>query len=57
MSDVLTVKDIINHLRIDKMTAYKLIKDGKIKALNIGNENRPKYRILKEDYETFLNGL
>ena len=54
--EILEVKDIINHLKIDKMTAYRLIHDGKIKAVNIGTEQRPKYRILKDDYEKFLKG-
>ena len=54
--ELLTVKDIINHLKIDKMTAYRLIKDGQIKAVNIGTEKRPKYRILKTEYEKFLRG-
>ena len=56
MLELLTVKDIVNHLKIDKMTAYRLIKDGQIKAVNIGTEKRPKYRILKTDYENFLKG-
>lgn len=56
MLELLTVKDIINHLKIDKMTAYRLIKDGQIKAVNIGTKKRPKYRILKEEYEKFLRG-
>ena len=56
MLELITVKDIINHLKIDKMTAYRLIKDKQIKAVNIGTEKRPKYRILKDDYEKFLKG-
>ena len=54
--EILSVKDIINHLKIDKMTAYRLIKDKQIKAVNIGTEKRPKYRILKDDYDNFLKG-
>lgn len=55
MGEVLIVKEIIDYLRCDKMTAYKLIREGQIKAVNIGNKNRPKYRILKEDFDKFLN--
>lgn len=55
MDEVLTVKEIIDYLRCDKMTVYKLIREQKIKAVNIGNENRPVYRILKEDFARFLN--
>jgi excisionase family DNA binding protein len=54
--ELITVQDIIEHLKINKMTAYRLIRDGQIKAVNIGTEKRPKYRILKDDYEKFLQG-
>mgnify|MGYP001023979526 CR=1 FL=1 len=56
MLELITVQDIIEHLKINKMTAYRLIRDGQIKAVNIGTEKRPKYRILKDDYEKFLQG-
>lgn len=55
--ELLTPKEIIKILRCDKMTAYKLIREGKIKAINIGTEKRPRYRILKSEFEKFLNGL
>ncbi|QVK19574.1 hypothetical protein KHQ81_06160 [Mycoplasmatota bacterium] len=38
------------------MTAYKLIYEGRIKTVNIRTYKKPKYRILKEWFENFLNG-
>ncbi|QVK19283.1 helix-turn-helix domain-containing protein [Mycoplasmatota bacterium] len=56
MNEVLTVKEIVEYLRCDIMTVYKLIHEGRIKTVNIGTEKKPKYRILKEWFESFLNG-
>lgn len=35
--DVLTVQDLQNTLKIGRTTAYKLIREGKIKCFRVGN--------------------
>ena len=42
--DILTVKDLCEILGIGKNTAYRLLKNGEIKSIRIGN----KYKIPKE---------
>lgn len=48
--EILLVKDIMEILHITKPTAYKLIREGKIRALNLGTYIRPQYRILKSQF-------
>lgn len=49
-NDVLTVNELKDILRVGKGTAYKLIKDNKIKSIKI----EKKILILKEDLINFL---
>lgn len=42
--DILSVKDLCEILDIGKNTAYRLLKNGEIKSIRIGN----KYKIPKE---------
>ncbi len=42
--DILTVKDLCEILGIGKNTAYRLLQNGEIKSIRIGN----KYKIPKE---------
>jgi excisionase family DNA binding protein len=49
--DTYTTKDLMNLLNVSYVTLYKLIKDGKLTPILMGN----KYLFLKKDVESFLN--
>lgn len=51
--DLLTVNDICRELGIGKTTAYKLIKDKKIKSGRIGQ----KILVRRKDLETYISGV
>jgi excisionase family DNA binding protein len=48
--DVLTVEGLMDYLAVGKNTAYRLIKEKKIKAIKIGRI----YKIPKENVQEFL---
>lgn len=50
-SIALTVQNVADLLDIDKQTVYRLIKAGQLKARRVGDR---RYRILKEDFESFI---
>ena len=47
----ITVKEIYQSLKVKKLTVYRWIKAGKLKAVKIGKG----FRIKKEDFENFIN--
>ncbi|MDQ1317797.1 MAG: Helix-turn-helix domain [Candidatus Poribacteria bacterium] len=50
MSDkVLTTNEVIEYLRITKGTLFKMVKEGKVRALRVGNAYRFKKDELDED--------
>lgn len=49
MDEVLLVKDVMEMLSVSKPTIYKLIREGKIRAINLGSKTRPIYRIRRSD--------
>ncbi|MFA6533174.1 MAG: helix-turn-helix domain-containing protein [Patescibacteria group bacterium] len=49
--DFYLVEELADDLRVSKMTIYRYIKAGKLKAFKIGKE----FRIKKEDFDKFLN--
>ena len=54
--DILTVKDLCEILGIGKNTAYRLLKNGEIKSIRIGNKNKiPKEYLL--EYLTFAQDV
>ena len=54
MSDheILTMKEAIGYLKISERTLLKLIKEGKIRNLRVGN----RYRFIKSELEEDLRG-
>ena len=50
--DVLTIPDLRNVLKVGRCTAYKLVKDGKIKHINIGKQIRIPKRYLIDYLES-----
>jgi excisionase family DNA binding protein len=53
VSDVLTVDQVAKELQIHSKTVYQLIKDGRLKAMNVGTKSRTSYRIDRKDLEDF----
>lgn len=50
MTEWLTVKEIAGHLRVSKMTIYRLMQDGAIRYTKLGRN----YRVRREDYVDYL---
>jgi excisionase family DNA binding protein len=40
MSDIWTIKDVANYLKLTEKTAYRLVKDGKIPGFKVGGSWR-----------------
>ncbi len=47
----LTALEVAERMRVSKMTVYRLIKTGKIRAVRIGKA----YRVRDEDVESYLD--
>ena len=50
-TDFYLVHELAEKLRLSKMTIYRYIKSGKLRAIKLGKE----FRISKSDYNGFLN--
>jgi len=48
--DIITVKEMMDILAIGKDTAYKLLKDGRIKSFKIGRH----YKVLRKSLNQFI---
>lgn len=48
--DVFTIEDLMDYLSIGRNTAYKLLKEGKIKSFKIGRV----YKIPKDEVKRFV---
>ncbi len=49
----LTVEEVASALKVCKMTIYRYIKTGKLKAYKAGKE----FRINKKEFDNFLNKI
>jgi excisionase family DNA binding protein len=47
----LTVNEVADLLRVSRMTVYRLIKEGQIKALRVGRS----YRLREDDVDEYLS--
>lgn len=54
MNTVLTVEQVAKELQVSERTVYQYIKDGRLKATNIGTAKRGTWRINREDLDKFL---
>jgi excisionase family DNA binding protein len=52
MADFLTAKQVIDLLKIDRTTLYRMLKEDRIKGLKIGSQ----WRFSKQDVDTLLSG-
>jgi len=50
MSELLTIKEVAERLKISYFTAYRYIREEKIKSIKLERE----YRIREEDLEKYL---
>jgi excisionase family DNA binding protein len=48
---LLTVNEVAGHLRVSRMTVYRLIKEGDMKALRVGRS----YRLREDDVDDYLS--
>ena len=48
--DVLTIREMMDMLAIGKNTAYKLIREGKVKSFRLGNS----YKILRKSVKEYI---
>ena len=48
--DVLTVNELMDMLAIGKNTAYKLIREGKVKSFRLGNS----YKVLRKSVQEYI---
>jgi len=46
----LTVTEVASHLRVSKMTVYRLVHDGELKAVRVGKS----FRILESEVSAYL---
>jgi excisionase family DNA binding protein len=49
-SKFMTIKEVAELLKVNKMTLYRAIKKGKIKAVKIGKD----FRITDTEFENFI---
>jgi excisionase family DNA binding protein len=47
---LLTVNEVADLLRVSRMTVYRLIKEGSLKALRVGRN----YRLREDDVDEYL---
>lgn len=47
---LLTVAEVANVMRVSRMTVYRLIRRGQLKAIRVGRN----YRVREEDLNTYL---
>ena len=52
MADFLTAKQVIELLKIDRTTLYRMLKEERIKGLKIGSQ----WRFSKQDIDVLLSG-
>lgn len=48
--DIMTIYDMMDMLAIGKNTAYKLLREGKIKSFRLGNS----YKILRKSVQEYI---
>ena len=48
--DILTVNEMMDMLAIGKNTAYKLLREGKIKSFRLGNS----YKVLRKSVQEYI---
>jgi excisionase family DNA binding protein len=52
MSELLTVKEVQNLLKIDRITVYRMLKDGKLTGVKIGHQ----WRFSRQEIDSLLSG-
>ena len=49
MDELLTTEQVVKYLKTSKKTLFKLVQDGKVRALKVGNAYRFKKEEIDED--------
>lgn len=50
----LTVMDVAVRLRISRNSAWRLIRNGKLRAVDVGTADKKRFRVLSEDFDAYL---
>lgn len=50
----LTIKEVADKLNVSKMTIYRVIKAGDLKAIDIGTGARRVYRVSQKELNKFI---
>jgi excisionase family DNA binding protein len=53
MDDLLTTKQLQDLLQVDRITVYRMIKDGRLSGIKIGNQ----WRFARQEVEALLSGV
>lgn len=53
---IVTTREAADYLRISKPTLYRLLKEGAIKAANVGSKDRPRWIIHQDALDNFAKG-
>jgi excisionase family DNA binding protein len=56
MEEILTTEEAIKYLKITKKTLFKMVKEGRVRAMKAGNAFRFKKSDLEEDLMVNANG-
>ncbi len=52
MTDLYTVRDVQQILKVDRLTVYRMLKDGRLQGIKIGHQ----WRFKKDSVDSILNG-
>lgn len=50
--ELLTLTEVANILKVNRLTAWRYVKDGKLKGYKVGTQ----YRIYADELERFIKG-
>lgn len=53
MSELLTTREVQNILKVDRITVYRMLQDGRLKGVKIGQQ----WRFPRDEVQRFVNGL
>jgi excisionase family DNA binding protein len=52
MDDILTARQVQNILKVDRITIYRMLQDGRLKGIKVGAQ----WRFMRQEVERLLNG-
>lgn len=55
MAEIYTIEEVAKRLKVHDRTVRRYIKSGDLKAVNLGSDSQPNWRIQEEDFLSFLD--